>query len=64
MMDGNKNLNYFTIGSTDLPTAADAGSHVFNNDDVSIILNGRPWGMASSARARSIKWQNPVCCYS
>ena len=44
MMDGNKNLNYFTIGSTDLPTAAAGGSHVFNNDDVSIILNGRPWG--------------------
>jgi len=44
MMDGNKNLNYFTIGSTDLPTAADTGNHVFNNDDVSIILNGRPWG--------------------
>ena len=41
MSDG-KNINYFSIDSVNLKNLAGAKSHVFNNDDISIILNGRP----------------------
>jgi len=41
-MDGNKSINYFSIDSVDLQKMAGAESHIFNNDDLSIILNGRP----------------------
>ncbi len=41
MSDG-KSINYFSIDSVDLQKMAGAESHVFNNDDLSIILNGRP----------------------
>lgn len=41
MSDG-KNINYFSIDSANLQELAGAESHVFNNDDLSIILNGRP----------------------
>ncbi len=37
-----KNINYTPISSLDLKKMAGAESHVFNNDEVSIILNGRP----------------------
>ena len=42
MMTDSKNINYFTIDSINLQNLAGAESHVFNNDDLSIILNGRP----------------------
>jgi AraC-like DNA-binding protein len=35
-------MKYFSIDSVDLKKLAGAESHVFSNDDVSIILNGRP----------------------
>ena len=41
MSDG-KSINYFSIDSANLQELAGAESHVFNNDDISIILNGRP----------------------
>ena len=41
MSDG-KSINYFSIDSANLRELAGAESHVFNNDDLSIILNGRP----------------------
>jgi len=41
-MSDSKNINYFSIDSVDLQKMAGAESHVFNNDDLSIILNGRP----------------------
>ncbi len=41
-MDGNKNINYFSIDSVDLRRLAGAQSSIFNNNDLSIILNGRP----------------------
>lgn len=41
-MDGNKNINYFSIDSVDLHRLAGAASSIFNNSDLSIILNGRP----------------------
>ena len=41
MSDG-KSINYFSIDSANLQELAGAESHVFNNDDLSIILNGRP----------------------
>ena len=41
MSDG-KNINYFSIDSVNLKDLAGTESHVFNNDDLSIILNGRP----------------------
>jgi hypothetical protein len=41
-MNDSKNINYFSIDSVDLQKMAGAESHVFNNDDISIILNGRP----------------------
>ena len=37
-----KNINYFSIDSIDLRLLAGAESHVFNNDNLSIILNGQP----------------------
>ncbi len=42
IMNDSKNINYFSIDSVDLQKMAGAESHVFNNDDISIILNGRP----------------------
>jgi len=42
IMSDSKNINYFSIDSVDLQKMAGAESHVFNNDDISIILNGRP----------------------
>jgi len=45
-MDGNKNLNYFSIGTVDLQKLTGTESHIFNNDVVSIILNGRPTSTA------------------
>ena len=41
-MGDSKSINYFTIDSVDLKELAGAESHVFNNGDLSIILNGRP----------------------
>lgn len=41
-MGRSMNINYFSIGSIDLHKLAGAESHVFNNDDISIILNGKP----------------------
>ena len=41
-MSDSKNINYFSIDSANLQEMAGAESHVFNNDDLSIILNGRP----------------------
>lgn len=41
-MSESKNINYFPIDSANLQELAGAESHVFNNDDLSIILNGRP----------------------
>lgn len=41
-MSDSKNINYFSIDSANLRELAGAESHVFNNDDLSIILNGRP----------------------
>ena len=35
-------INYFSIDAAKLRQLAGAESHVFNNDDLSIILNGRP----------------------
>ncbi len=35
-------MKYFSIDSVDLKKLAGTESHVFSNDDVSIILNGRP----------------------
>ena len=35
-------INYFSIDAANLRQLAGAESHVFNNDDLSIILNGRP----------------------
>jgi len=43
-MSENKSINYFSIDSVDLQVLAGAESHVFNNDDISVILNGRPSG--------------------
>jgi AraC-like DNA-binding protein len=37
-----KNINYFSIDSVDLQKLTGAKSHIFNNDDISIILNGHP----------------------
>ena len=42
MMSDGKNINYFSIDSANLQELAGAGSRIFNNDDLSIILNGRP----------------------
>ena len=42
MMNDSKSINYFSVDSVDLRQIAGAESHVFNNDDISIILNGRP----------------------
>ena len=41
-MGDSKSINYFSIDSVDLQKIAGEESHVFNNDDISIILNGRP----------------------
>ena len=41
-MNNGKSINYFSIDSANLQELAGAESHVFNNDDLSIILNGRP----------------------
>lgn len=41
-MSESKSINYFSIDSANLQEMAGAESHVFNNDDLSIILNGRP----------------------
>jgi len=41
-MGDSKSINYFSIDSVDLRQMAGAESHIFNNDDMSIILNGRP----------------------
>ena len=41
-MGDSKSINYFSIDSVDLQKMAGEESHVFNNDDISIILNGRP----------------------
>ena len=41
-MGDSKSINYFSIDSVDLRKIAGAESRVFNNDDISIILNGRP----------------------
>ena len=41
-MGNNKNINYFSIDSVDLQKLTGAKSHIFNNDDISIILNGCP----------------------
>ncbi len=42
IMGDNKSINYFSIDSVDLQKMAGTESHVLNNDDLSIILNGRP----------------------
>ena len=42
IMGDSKSINYFSIDSVDLRKIAGAESRVFNNDDISIILNGRP----------------------
>ena len=41
-MGNSKNINYFSIDSVDLQKLTGAKSHIFNNDDISIILNGHP----------------------
>ena len=41
-MGDSKSINYFSIDSVDLQKMAGEESHVFNNDDISNILNGRP----------------------
>ena len=41
-MGNSKNINYFSIDSVDLQKLTGAKSHIFNNDDISIILNGCP----------------------
>ena len=41
-MGDNRTINYFSIDSVDLQKMAGAESHIFNNDDLSIILHGRP----------------------
>ena len=41
-MSDSKSITYFSIDSVDLQQLAGVKSHIFNNDDVSIILNGRP----------------------
>ena len=41
-MGDSKSINYFSIDSVDLQKMAGEESQVFNNDDISIILNGRP----------------------
>ena len=41
-MSDRKSINYFSIDSVDLRKIAGTESRVFNNDDISIILNGRP----------------------
>ena len=45
-MGDSKNINYFSIDSIDLQKLTGAKGHVFNNDDVSIVLNGCPTGNA------------------
>ena len=41
-MSNGKNIKYFSIDSVYLQELAGAESHVFDNGDLSIILNGRP----------------------
>lgn len=41
-MGNAKNINYFSVADVDLRQIAGAESRIFNNDDVTIILNGRP----------------------
>ncbi|MBQ4391978.1 MAG: AraC family transcriptional regulator [Prevotella sp.] len=41
-MGNAKNINYFSVADMDLSKVAGTGSHIFNNDDVTIVLNGRP----------------------
>lgn len=41
-MGDSKSINYFSIDSANLQKLAGGESRVFNNDDISIILNGRP----------------------
>lgn len=41
-MCNGKKINYFPIDSVNLKNLAGTESHVFNNDDISIILNGHP----------------------
>ncbi len=41
-MGNTKSINYFSVTNIDLRQVAGNESHVFNNDDVSIILNGHP----------------------
>lgn len=41
-MGNAKNINYFSVDDIDLSKVAGNGSHIFNNDDVTIVLNGRP----------------------
>ncbi len=41
-MGNPKKLNYFSVSNMDLREVGGGESHIFNNDDVTIILNGRP----------------------
>ena len=41
-MGRSTNINYFSLASIDLHKLAGVESHVFNNDDISIVLNGKP----------------------
>ena len=42
-MSNAKSLNYFSVTNIDLREVAGTESHVFSNDEISIILNGRPF---------------------
>ena len=41
-MEGSKNINYFSIDSVDLKKISGVESRIFDNDELSIILNGKP----------------------
>ena len=41
-MSSGRSINYFSIDSVNLQRLTGTDSHIFNNDAVSIILNGRP----------------------
>ena len=42
IMTQSKNINYFSVADVDLHEVAGISSHIFDNDDLSIILNGKP----------------------
>ena len=42
-MSNAKSLNYFSVTNVDLREVAGTESHVFSNDEISIVLNGRPF---------------------